>query len=608
MLTLLLHMHQPDYRDPTHGRPTMPWVRLHATRGYRDIPTLLHQTGAKATINLVPSLLDQWEYYRQGGQDTHQHLAQRPADSLEAHERAWILNNFFHGHPATYRWFPAWGALKAKVEAGLPIDTQNLRDIQVWSNLAWFGFSALHDYPELTALRKQGHNFSETDKQRILRIQQEILNDLPQHYKNLPELSASPYYHPILPLLINSAHAQRSMPGLRDIGFQHPEDARLQLQRAQQRVAQLGPITGLWPSEGSVSPEMLEIAEDLGFRWFATDQGILERSEHSPGDHRGPWRVGKMRGLFRDRALSDRIGFVYSNWEGKKAAEDLLSRIGERPILLSLDGENPWESYPDAGETFLKHLLQRSPTQSCAEMAEAPPIGRIHRIHTGSWINSDFGIWIGQEEDQYAWILLKDARQTWEKTGRSPTALEHLLAAEGSDWFWWYGDDFSTPFAAEFDRLFRAHLMGAYRAMGLPVPEILKEPIKRPDPRKMKAPTRNIGPSQSWRDWAGAGHIDLRMGAMAPLPDLPHTLLYGQRNDQWVLRLLPNSQGWRAHTQQENQVFVEGIATINQNKLWLEGPHGHRLPAEGHLQLIEPQLLKDDPQLGPIPEPPCTDG
>ncbi|HNH46822.1 MAG TPA: glycoside hydrolase, partial [Myxococcota bacterium] len=232
MIALLLHMHQPDYRDPKDGRPTMPWVRLHATRGYRDVPLLAKKLGATLTLNLVPSLLDQWDFYAAGGTDIHQELAQRPADSLRPHEISWMLESFFHGHPSSFRWFPAWGRLRARRDAGEHFDRQALQDLQVWTNLAWFGFTALQDWPELGELRRKGVGFSEAEKLRVLQIQSQILRDLKGLYRGGPEISASPYFHPILPLLVDNAHAQRCMPGNPDPGFRFPEDARLQLRAA----------------------------------------------------------------------------------------------------------------------------------------------------------------------------------------------------------------------------------------------------------------------------------------------------------------------------------------------------------------------------------------
>lgn len=602
MLSLLLHMHQPDYRDPATGAPCMPWVRLHATRGYRDVPRVVAETGARVTVNLVPSLLDQWEHYALGGSDPHLDLARRRAQDLEPHEVHWMLSHFFAGNEGVYTWFPAWGDLRARRDAGERFSVAMLRDVQVWAQLSWFGFTALQNFPALGELRRKGRDFSEDDKRVVLDLQLMMIRELPSLYRTLPEVSASPAFHPILPLLVNTAHAQRCMPGVPDPGFRWPDDASEHLHRARARVSAWAgrKIEGLWPSEGSVSPEVVELAAEAGFTWFATDQEVLERSVKDAGNHLGPWQVGRMRGLFRDRGLSDRIGFVYSSWRGEEAAADLIARLPQGPVLLALDGENPWEAYPDAGAGFLRALLTRARTRTCAEMAADKPRGRVRTIHTGSWIGGDFRIWIGHTEDRIAWEKLVRCREEWERRGRPEAAREHLLAAEGSDWFWWYGEEFDTPFAGEFDRLFRAHLAAAWRAMGGPVPDDLAEPIKRiarPDlvPPRARLPDDD---GEDWFSWAPAGRLDLRAGAMAPMKGVPRALLFGERRGCLHLRLVPSGAGWKARVDGRAVPFQGDRAMLDGDvsSVVLEGPEGMRFPAEGTLHL---------PWRARLPERPC---
>jgi hypothetical protein len=89
-------------------------------------------------------------------------------------------------------------------------------------------------------------------------------------------------------------------------------------------------------------------------------------------------------------------------------------------------------------------------------------------------------------------------------------ALEELLIAEGSDWFWWYGDDHSSDHDADFDALFRRHLRNAYTALGAPIPEELFAANistgSGPDPLR-PAGLLSItldGKDTSYLEWAGA--------------------------------------------------------------------------------------------------------
>jgi hypothetical protein len=142
-----------------------------------------------------------------------------------------------------------------------------------------------------------------------------------------------------------------------------------------------------------------------------------------------------------------------------------------------LDGENAWEHYAGGGRPFLRALYQRLSTARdvrpvTASEAVADHAEPLPHLFSGSWIHADFGIWIGHADDRRAWGQLAAARQRFDERragladARAAEALDALHAAEGSDWFWWYGDDHSSAHDRDFDALFRRHLRRAWRAMG----------------------------------------------------------------------------------------------------------------------------------------------
>jgi alpha-amylase/alpha-mannosidase (GH57 family) len=532
-------------------------VRLHSTRAYNDMAAALEPyERARVVANWAPSLLLQLEAYASGqAVDEDEQIARKPPDALDPRERAQVLKQSFSVDwelwvkpVARYaELLQKRGADLRKVDlarAQERFTAQELCDLQVHFMLAWMGFAARREYPMVAELVRKERGFSHREKLELLDVSRRIAQGVVPRWRKLAErgsveITCSPLYHPILPLLVDSESARRAMPDVPlPPRFRHPEDAREQVKRGLDRAAlDFGarPI-GMWPSEGSVSPEVLELLGQCGVRWCATDQGNLERSELDPRPtgplHLSGWKCGEVAMFFRDRESSDAIGFHYGKSDPKGAVQELLSRAGRAGesgcMTIALDGENPWEHYPQSGEAFLRELYTQldkpgqavQPVLPRDEIAERPPWRRVARLHSGSWIDSNFRIWIGQQEDNQAWTLLGLARDAFESSTTSAAqkerAYESLLAAEGSDWFWWYGDDFTTDNAAEFDALFRRHLAQAFRHLGIAPPERLGRPIIAPSkdatrtravvvqPRRLVEPVID-GFSHAYFEWSGAG-------------------------------------------------------------------------------------------------------
>jgi alpha-amylase/alpha-mannosidase (GH57 family) len=571
-LAFLWHMHQPLYRDPGSGEFLLPWVRLHATRAYYDMAWMLERHPAiRCTVNFTPVLLEQLEALAAGdARDRFFELSARPAASLSPEERQSILRSFFMIDWETcVRPLPRYAELLQKrgrdlryldlARVARSFSEQDLTDLQVLFNLAWMGFGPLEDDPELQALRDRGRSFAGEDLTYVLAAQRRIAGDLARRWRALAdrgqvELSSTPYYHPILPLVCDSDAARRALPHLPlPPRFAWPEDARWHVREALRRHERTfgAAPRGMWPAEGSVSPEALEVLASEGVRWAATDEGVLFHSLGGAEAQRlrslyRPWRAaaggGEVAMLFRDRGLSDLIGFTYARTAAADAVSDFVSHLeaigeawedeghaGPATVGVFLDGENPWEHFPRSGRDFLEQLyarLEGHPFVRTATMSEATaeaPGPRIERIHSGSWIESSYRIWIGHEEDRRAWTALGRAREAVARAeaagGAGAEAIarakRHLYAAEGSDWYWWYGDDFHTELAEEFDGLFRALVVKACELVGAPAPVEALEPIKQlaeaaGGERAVKPPALLLSPSIDGREthyfeWQGGG-------------------------------------------------------------------------------------------------------
>ena len=562
-----------------------------------------------ATFNVVPALGMQLEEYASGKfNEPWFTLVFKNADSLTREDKAEILARAFQvNHERLMsRWkrfveLHEWSRPAGGAQAQVTFTARDWRDLQVLSQLAWMEESWLETDEVVSGLASKGRDFSERDKEALKAKQVELMGLVLPAYREAAqrgqiEISTTPFYHPILPLLCDSDIARVASPAtpLPRRAYRRPEDAREQLRRAREyheRVFGSTPA-GLWPSEGSVSDQALAIAWEEGFKWFGTDEGVLGRtlnvgffrdSAGIPSNAERlykPWRVqtpgGGITGLFRDHHLSDLIGFVYSRMDSKAAAADLherLRNLGERvqsaqplTICLFLDGENAWEYYPGNGREFLREFYGRIANDQdfraltaseAISAAEEVPV--TAGIFPASWINANFDVWIGSSEDVAAWELLWDAREAYAKAtepGREgyadapvATALsmayESLLAAEGSDWCWWFGPEHSTANDAEFDSLFRKHLTGVYLALGRVPPEELAKPIKRrPEHALQLSPTGFLnvkvdGRDTSYFEWLGAGLYspERRGGSMHGRMFYLHEMRYAFEDERFCVRV-----------------------------------------------------------------------
>jgi alpha-amylase/alpha-mannosidase (GH57 family) len=585
-LLFLWHMHQPYYKDLVTGEYCLPWVRLHALKDYYGMVKLLDEfPSLHQTFNLVPSLITQLQEYVNGtAQDPFLQVAAMPAAEMDLAERQFAVQYLFQANTENMIGrYPRYREL-AQHFHDRPQDAKNnarrmnngdITDLQVLSQIAWMDEFFLND-PIIAELISKGRDFSLKDQQQVIEIQKSFLAKVLPAYaaagkRGAIEISTSPFYHPILPLVCDTNIGQVSHHGLPlpSHGFRHPEDAREQIERGltlHEQVFGSRP-KGMWPSEGSVSNEVLTIAHDLGVKWMATDEGVLCRSLGSifQRDDSGKlepdsaarlyqifrWQQGaaEMSMVFRDHSLSDLIGFVYSGVPAKEAAADFIGRVKQaaEPVLakgktavvpIILDGENAWEFYPQSGREFLRRLydgIQKDSSIEALTISEAiqrePATGAIDSIVPGSWINSNFDVWIGAPEDNVAWDQLTAARDFFAANAskasaeQAALAYEELLIAEGSDWNWWYGPEHHSANDRDFDELYRKHLSNVYLALGGTPPDVLAQPIAGAHAKPQFTPqTTYIHPAV---DGKNIGYFEW-LGAASHVADRHSSAMHGK--------------------------------------------------------------------------------
>lgn len=612
-VAFIWHQHQPLYKSPqavadATGQYRLPWVRLHGVKDYLDLILILQKyPDLHQTVNLVPSLILQLEDYINGTAiDPYLALTVTPEGLYTLGHKQAILNNFFDAnHHTLIDPHPRYAQLyEQRQEKGIAWcihhwNDQDYADLTAWHNLAWID-PLFWDDPDIAGWLKQGQNFSLDDRQRIMSKQREIIGKIiPQHRKMQEdgqlEVTTSPYTHPILPLLADTNSGKVAIPemSLPKRRFQWEEDIPRHLEKAKEiYVERFGcKPKGLWPSEQSVSPQILPYIAQSGFNWICSDEAVLgwtldhyfSRDEagnlYSPDLLYRPYRLttphGDLSIVFRDHRLSDLIGFSYGSMDADEAAKDLIGHLNaiadslrvtptEAPnapldapwlVTIALDGENCWENYPQDGLPFLNALYQQLSQHSALELVtvsefieQFPPQVTLpaHKLHSGSWVDGSFSTWIGDPVKNKAWDLLSEAR---ELVARHPEATEEnnpevweaLFAAEGSDWFWWFGQGHSSNHDAMFDQLFREHLCGIYRALNEPIPAHLRQPLEDHQRKRDYRPQSFIHPVIDGygdeQDWDKAGKIEIG-GAMGTMhrASVVQRLFYGLDHLKFYLR------------------------------------------------------------------------
>jgi alpha-amylase/alpha-mannosidase (GH57 family) len=569
-LNIIWHQHQPLYVNPETDQLTGPWVRTHATKDYYDMAAMLKNfPEIHATINLTSSLLYQLQTYYvdrvvpfiyvhedgkraidttsyfsmwRGKTDPWIDLALIPSSNFTQADIDKLVNepwNAFGISRVQIARFPEYDALQSK-----PRDQLTLEDytaIKAWFYLAHFDPSFLNgtaqipvDMRDLLEARDGRyylrHPLTERDANRLVADAVYVCGQVvPAHQwgalnettlaGSFVEIITTPFYHPILPLLIDTDIARVCQPNDElPARFAFQADANAQVVKGSNyyRVTFGFSPQGMWPAEGSISEAAADVFAANGIQWICGDMHVLERSLPAGLNIAEPYRLktpsGDIMIVFRETNLSDRIGFTYQRMQPAEAANDFLAEVlrfkptadePDRLLTVILDGENAWEwyEYDMDAKQFLKLMYENLTTATtdgnlkCVTPSEyiqgnsnrsIPPhpvsaMQEITKLWPGSWINANYDTWIGEKEENTAWDYLRQTRHhlaesgliqpnpssprpTEEKARAAWDAYESIYAAEGSDWFWWYGAD-QTAGAGDkpFEDAFFSHLRAVYR-------------------------------------------------------------------------------------------------------------------------------------------------
>ena len=538
-VVLMWHMHQPEYRDLRTGAVHLPWTYLHAIKDYVDMAAHLEAIPqARAVVNFAPILLEQIEdyveqisSYLQGHgairdrvlaelaepalpgneqarlglmQDCLRANRERMIERFEPYQRLATMADWYVQHP----------------QSMIYASNQFLADLLVWYHLSWMAESVQRDDSRIAQLQDKATNFTLHDRRDLLNIILEQLQSIVPRYRQLAErgqveLCMSPYAHPIVPLLLDMNSAREAMPEVHlPVTTDYPGGAARAQWHMDQGLASFERFfgrkpVGLWPSEGGVSQEALQLFADNDFRWVASGGSVLHNSHdaHSKSCSHRVYRFGQapIDCFFRDDGLSDLIGFTYSDWHAEDAVGNLVGHMesiaevcpdrDDCLITIILDGENAWEYYPENGYYFLEALYSKLAEHPLLQLTtfeqflaeKSPQPAHEDHLVAGSWVYGTFSTWIGDPDKNRGWEILVEAKRTFDEqlaagklTPEEITAAERQLAiCEGSDWFWWFGDYNPSATVGQFDQLYRMHLANLYQLLNVEAPPYLSEIISR---------------------------------------------------------------------------------------------------------------------------------
>ncbi len=611
------HMHQPVYQLTPTGDYLMPWVRLHAVKDYLDMVLILEKfPKIKLNFNLVPVLLDSLiDYGENDLHDIHSRLTVTDVEDLTADDKEFIINNFFDANFHSMI-LPSdeYNRLYQKYQLNQENDinmfsNQEYSDLMALFNLAWFDPIYKNMYPELKKLIKKGKGYTTEDRIKIIDIQRDIIKKIIPTYKKFSdegkiEITTSPYYHPILPILLDIKGIKKSSETDLPSNLKMELDAKMQTEMALDRMEDIfgKRPRGIWPSEHCINSKELNLFKELGVDWTISDEGILSNSINFEfvRDFRGyledPYHLLKsykykddgVNIIFRDSVIPNLIGFEYPSHPAEGAANDLYDRIKvaqskllsspdeNHLITIAMDGENCWENYTSDGSTFLStiySLIENDPsleTVLISDYLDKDTQKPLNKISSGSWVNRNFKLWIDEPLKNLAWTYLKQVRDDFSNyVKQNPlnpnieAARRELFICEGSDWFWWYGEPNDSGRDNIFDYIFREHLKNIYLYLGLEVPQYLDTPLLSAITKPSRYPKGEFTPVMDGKEkdddnWLNAGCIKIPDGPVLKEDKFYDKICFGYDKDNLYLRFYINEylKDTPSMSKRVNQMYV----------------------------------------------------
>ena len=636
-IAFIWHFHQPNYQQKPDSDFLLPWVRLHASKDYLDMLKKIDGfKNLKLNFNFSPILLDSLNEYSKGAKDLHLRLLVKDENKLSEEDKIYILNNYFDlNYKNMVLKNPYYTELYNRRSNALKLDVNmfslsEYSDIMAIYTLLWIDETFRGEYVELNELFLKEKNYTLEDRKKIYVFQLDIIERILKEYKKYQdegkiEISTSPCYHTILPLLDNLNNKEVKNKENLPVDFDGKKDAKEQIIRAIEKYEQYfeRKPKGMWLSEQCVSKETIQMLEDNGFLWTVLDEGILSKTTGKEfirdfeGNLENPFDLNinyKIRSnesvniLFADSFFANLLNFGYGSYDSKLAANDLYEKIktiqsklqnspkDNHIITIAMDGENCWETYQNDGNDFLNTLyglIDEDETLNTVLVSdffedEADKSEILNNLKSGSWINRNFDLWVGEPTKNVAWLYLSGVKKDFENyknqklqnidylknkdeiLNKIKKAYREILICEGSDWYWWYGEPNESKSDYIFDFLFRSHLMNVYEFLGIQVPEYLTLPLSVVTTKPLRNPISYISPSlvcdkeDKLNEWQNAGYIFIPDGPTSNISRLVKNIHFGYDDEYLYFRFELNKNSMKMFIENiENQIAIYFINELS---------------------------------------------
>ncbi len=627
-IAFIWHFHQPNYQQNYNSDFLLPWVRLHASKDYLDMLKRIDLfPQIKLNFNFSPVLLSALQKYLAGFQDLHLKLLLKDENELTEQDKIFILNNYFDlNYKNMVLKRPYFTALFNKRANAKELKTSMFSineyiDVMANYTLCWIDEFFVKDYPELSYLFEKEKNYTSEDRKKIYEIQLDIIKRILSEYKIYQdngkiEVLTSPFYHPILPLLLDFRGKEIKNYENLPQNYSNNTDATAQIELAIEKYQEIfdKKPKGMWLSEQCICSKTADLLSKCGIDWSVVDEGILSKSikkdfmRDFEGNLENPYDLmanyqtktkHPLNLVFADSFFANLLNFGYGNYDSRIAANDLYEKIKtiqfklqnspkENHILtIALDGENCWETYQHDGGEFLNALYSlindddSLETVLVGDFIKENQSEKLETLKSGSWINRNFDLWIGEPTKNVAWLYLesvskdieiyyqeqlselKDKEEIKKLNEKFKLAHREILISQSSDWYWWYGKPNESKSDGIFDFLFRSHLMNAYEIMDLPIPNYLTMSLANVTNKSLRNPTKQISPrlicdtNDELKEWENAGFIFIPDRPTSNISSLIKNIYFGNDDEFVYFRFELNRNSVKmAYESIQNQIAI----------------------------------------------------